>query len=114
MSRRFRKRPVLTGIFALALVLSVVFGVRLVLHGLYWADPAHRDETIAGWMTPGYVAHSWHVPNQLVGDALGFTKETFQPGQTLDELAKARGVPVEALKQALYSAITDHRAQPHD
>lgn len=110
----FRRQPLLTGIFALALVLTVVFGGRLVLHSLYWADPAHRDQEIAGWMTPGYVAHSWKVPNKLVGDALGFTKETFEPGQSLTELAAERGVPVESLTALLYTAITEHRAGAHD
>lgn len=107
----FNRHPILTGVFALALVLTVFFGGRLVLHTVYWSDPAHRDQTIAGWMTPGYVAHSWRVPNKLVGDALGFTKETFQPGQTLGELARERGVTVDDLKQTLDAAIAAFRVQ---
>ncbi|MFW2543550.1 hypothetical protein ACN2XU_12965 [Primorskyibacter sp. 2E107] len=110
----YKKQPVLTLLFAVALLASVFFGGRLIVHSVFWANPAHRDQTIAGWMTPGYVAHSWQVPNEIVGDALGLTKDSFQPGQTLDELAKARGVPFQSLSVDLYNAITAFRTAPHD
>lgn len=105
-----KRHPILTALFAISVALTLYFGARLVLHTIYWADPAHQDQTIAGWMTPGYVAHSWNVPPILVGEALGFTKETIVRGQTLEELARARGLSVEDLSQTLYDAIAEFRA----
>ncbi|WGW05469.1 hypothetical protein [Tropicibacter oceani] len=114
LSAAFRRRPILTGAFALALALTLFFAIRLALHSLYWTDPAHRDQQIMEWMTPGYVAHSWSVPRALVGDTLGFAKGAFEPGQTLEELAEQRGVPVAQLIEDLNAAIADFRANPHD
>ncbi len=35
--------------FVLALAVTLFFAVRLALFTLYWQDPAHRNEPIAGW-----------------------------------------------------------------
>ena len=110
----FRRHPILTSGFTLALALTFFFSARLVFHTLYWVDPVHRDQQIEKWMTPGYVAHSWHVPTKLVGDTLGFTKQTFEPGQTLEQVAATRGIPVAQLIDELNAAIADFRAAAHD
>ncbi|MFZ7091926.1 hypothetical protein [Primorskyibacter sp. 2E233] len=110
----FRRHPILTSGFTLALLLTLFFSGRLVVHSFYWADPTHRDEQIAGWMTPGYVAHSWHVPPEIIGGALGFTRETIVQGQTLDELAEARDVPFDQLAKDLEAAILEFRTTRND
>ncbi len=96
--------------FVVAAALSVFFGVRTVMFTLYWSDPANRDQAIAGWMTPRYVAHSWHVPPEVVQEALGLTGDGAGRRVTLDELATARGIDTATLGAELDAAIAAFRA----
>jgi len=106
--RMWAAAPVATALMALALVVAVVFGTRAVNGYLYWHDPAHQDETIAGWMSPRYVATSWQVPPEVVGNALGLEKE--KPRRlTLDQLAQERGVTLAALTTQIRAGIDAYR-----
>lgn len=114
MIRWFRKiwaaAPVATVILLAGAAIGAFFVVRLVAFSIYWHDPANRDQALAGWMTPGYIAHSWHVPREVVLDAL---KAPPPPGGhplNLYELSDLLGVPVADLIAALDSAIADFRA----
>ena len=90
-------------------VLSHVFAVRLVAFWIYWADPAHRQQVIEPWMTPGYVTHSWGVPPDVAAEALGLARG---PGghRPLADIAEERGVSFDALAQELQAAIDTARA----
>ena len=108
LRRIWQAAPVATVILGGALAVSLFFAVRLVAFWIYWADPAHRDQDIQPWMTPGYVAHSWGVPREVAFEALGIP-----PGapRTIEELARERGVPVETLATDLQAAIDAFRAR---
>ena len=107
--RMWAAAPWATAGLGVALVLAAFFAFRAVNRYIYWSDPAHHDQTIAGWMPLRYVATSWHVPPEVIGDALGLNTET--PRRlTIDELAQDRGVSVEALAKQLQDAITAFRA----
>lgn len=110
VKRMWSAAPVATALMALALVLALVFGVRAVRGYLYWHDPAHHDQTIAGWMSPRYVALSWNVPPEVVGNALGLDREK-PKRMTLSELAQERGVTLADLASQLQTAIEAFRAQ---
>jgi len=103
-----RHRWLLLG-FVAACALSLVFGLRAVLFGLYWSD--HRDETIAGWMTPRYVAMSWSVPAEVVGEALALDRDGTRRRMTLAEIAARRDVSLATLEADLVAAIEAHRAR---
>src|ERR1700741_1815210 len=63
-------RQSLVGIaFLLSLCVTMVFVVRAVRPAIYWHY--HHDEPIRGWMTMGYVAHSYHVPPHVLHQNLG-------------------------------------------
>jgi hypothetical protein len=94
--------------FVLALAVTLFFAVRLALFTLYWQDPAHRNEPIAGWMTLGYVAHSWHLKPQEVDAALGLTRDPAQGRISLEKLAQDRGVPVQTLIDKLDALTQSH------
>jgi len=101
--------PYATGLLALALVFAGFFAFRAVNGYLYWSDPAHHDQAIAGWMSPRYVANSSHVPPEVVGNALGLDRE--KPRRlTLDQLAAERGVAIDVLSRNLEAAIVAWRA----
>ncbi|MBP0482721.1 hypothetical protein [Sagittula salina] len=113
MRRLWREAPYLTGGLALALLVATVFAVRLALGALFWADPEHRDMPIAPWMTPRFVAMSWHLPKDVVTDALGLNPGAKRDGhgpEPLSRLAEERGVPVADLITDLEAAIVAYRA----
>ncbi len=94
--------------FLLALAVMLFFGVRSAMFWIYWSDPAHREEPVAAWMTPGYVAQSWDVPIPVIRDALGIPPETRR--KTIKALAEERGLPPEAVVRQIENAIAMHRA----
>lgn len=98
--------------FALALVVALVFAVRLTLFSIYWSDPAHRDQRIEGWMTPGYVARSWEVDPEVIRSVL-LPPEGAAPGSrpTLERIAEAEGIPLEDLVARLEAAIAEARGE---
>lgn len=56
--------------FVVVVCLAGFFGARATTQFIYWADPQHQDQTLAGWMTPRYVARSYDVPPTIIRDAL--------------------------------------------
>jgi len=110
--KRFRtackRRPVITAAFAIATVFAIMFAVRSAMFMTYWFDPAHRDQQIQGWMTPRYVAQSWHLPPRVMFGALQTDK---MPGrrQTLADIAAAQGISVEQLTARIIAAATLYR-----
>lgn len=94
--------------FLLALSLTTVFAVRFGVSSLYWADPAHRDVQIEGWMTPRYVARSYGVLPEIVGAALAITPQT-APGRTLREIATAQGKSLDQLSADILAAVLANR-----
>lgn len=110
--KRFRnawtQRPLLTTAFAVATLFSVMFAVRSVMFMVYWSDPARTDQQIQGWMTPRYVAQSWHLPPKVMFQAL---QTDNMPGRrlTLNDIAAAQGISVTELKARIIAAATAYR-----
>jgi hypothetical protein len=102
-----RHRWLLLG-FVATVALALFFTVRAVVFTVYWSD--HRDEAIAGWMTPRYIAMSWDVPPQVIGDALGITPGGDARRMTVEEYARANGVSVADVAETLATAIEAFRA----
>lgn len=96
----------------LALAIAVFFAVRLAVFTIYWADPAHRDQRIEGWMTPAYVARSWDVDPDVIRMTLPEPPETRADTRpTLARIAEAEGIALPDLIAALEAAIAGARAE---
>jgi hypothetical protein len=104
-----RNRWLVIGFF-IAVVLSLVFGVRALMFSLYWSDPAKRDQDIAGWMTPRYVAMSWNVPPEVISEALDLPHDGTGRRVTLRDLAAEREQDVDDLAADLDAAISAFRS----
>lgn len=94
--------------FVLAASVSLFFILRLGIFWIYWSDPAHRGQPIEGWMTPGYIAYSHHVPRGLIAEALGLTPGR-HPHKTLEDIAEESGRTVEELKILLNAIIAEQQ-----
>lgn len=94
--------------FLVALSLTGFFFVRTVAFTVYWADPAHHEQTIEGWMPVRYVARSWDVPPEVLAEALGFDAGE-RRRLTVAEIAAERGTSVAEVAATLQAAIARHR-----
>lgn len=98
-------------LFAAAVALTLFFAARFVAFGIYWADPAHRDRSPEGWMTPGYLARSWDLPREALRDLLALPETEGKP-PTLAEIARTRGEPLDAFLAGLRDDLDRLKADP--
>ena len=88
--------------FGAALMLALLFAVRLSIFTMYWADPAHRNQPIEGWMTPGYIARSYDVDPDVIRAALPIQLDA---RSTLARIAAREGVAIDTLIAEIEGAI---------
>jgi len=102
-------RPALLA-FVVMLCLAGFFGVKTVSQFIYWNDPQHQDQMLAGWMTPRYIARSYDVPPQVVQAALALEADALPRRISLDALAAERDVTIATLQSRLDLAVATWRA----
>lgn len=102
--RLWREHRIALLAFFAALGLAVFFSLRLIVFTIYWSDPAHLNQHPDGWMTPGYVARSWHVSREELSAALGLETQAGRP-RTLAEIAHDRGMPLPDLIAEVEAAL---------
>lgn len=112
MLKLARQRPYVMTAFVVACAVTVFFMVRLVSSAIYWSDPAHQNQKVAGWMTVGYVAKSWDLKApELDGIAKLPLPHVKGHPQPLAEIAKDRGVPVATVIAEVEAAIVILQSQ---
>ncbi|WP_394179989.1 hypothetical protein [Yoonia maritima] len=105
-------RRILLGLMALAIVGTVVFGVRAAISSRAWYNAP--PEQIEGWMSPRYIAMTQHVPPYVIEDAITPGQDLMHRKTTLDDIAFAQDTDVEALIIALEMAIADFKESKRD
>jgi len=99
------RQSVVAVAFLVSLSLAIFFVVRAVRPMIYWHY--HQDEPIRGWMTLGYVAHSYHVPPHVLHQALGLPDQPDR--RPLREIAKAQNRSMDEIRNLLLEAILQAR-----
>lgn len=99
----WRSHKLLVLAFLVALTVTCFFATRFVASSIYWADPAHRDVQIEGWMTPGYVARSYRVSPRVVETALGLDGFAGR-GRTMADIAESQGKSLEVIRADIVAA----------
>ena len=79
---------------------------RAVRKSIYWSR--HRDEPIRGWMSVGYVAHSYHLPPRVLYEALEF-QHTPHDRRPIREIAREQHRSVQEVIAVLQEAIARAR-----
>ncbi|WP_372892799.1 hypothetical protein [Rhodosalinus sp.] len=98
-----RHRPALVGLIV-ALAVVAFFVARFVAFSVHWADPDHRRQPPAAWMTPRYISLAWDIPPEEVMRALGVS-DRHDRRPTLGEIARRRGVPEEVVLDEVRALI---------
>ncbi|KEO61421.1 hypothetical protein [Thioclava indica] len=94
--------------FTVALIAALFFSVSFVRRAIYWSDSAHHRQIPEPWMTPGYIARSWHLPIPEVEAILRIENSRALVGSgrpTLDRIATATNQSVEALLDRLAAGL---------
>ncbi len=110
LAAAWRRHPLLTTGFVLATLFTIMFAIRSVMFMIYWSDPAHRDQALEGWMTPRYIARSWHLPDDVVLKALGLEAMP-RRRMTLDRIARQTHVPLSDLEARIALAAEAWRSR---
>ena len=101
----WRKNRFLFTAFIVALVVTAFFAVRLLVFSLYWADPAHHDQPLEGWMTPRYIAHSYDLPPDVVRDLLEIEPAPADgKRRTLDDIVKSSDLTMDTIQRRVDQA----------
>lgn len=90
------------------------FGFNAIVAAIYWNDPRHRDQPLAAWMTPRYVAQSYDIPPDVLGPALFFQPDDPPRRRRLEHIAAANGVTLRVLQQRVTEATAAFRADRDD
>ncbi len=98
--------------FGVALCALGYFGVKTVGAMIYWMDPAHQEQALAGWMTPRYVAQSYGLPREYLMEALFIDKDAPPRRVSLDKIADENGVTLAELQARIDAAVAAWRASP--
>ena len=93
-------------VFLLIAGFTAFKAVHTVREVRYWH--AHRDEPIRGWMSVGYVAHSYRVPPHVLYLALGLPHKP-PDKRPLHEIAKAQHRSMDEIRAILEDAIVHAR-----
>ncbi len=108
MGRFLRENRLLVLAFVFLLGAAVFFGVGAFRHARDF-DVA-KEQPVASWMTPRFVAHSWDVPREEMMTILGL--EPPGPGRrTLADIATEKGIPVEDYIREIEAGIAAFRAE---
>lgn len=96
--------------FIVALCALGFFSVRTISSTIYWMDPDHQDQALAGWMTPRYVMRSYQLPPDVLGPALFLVKGATPRRISLDRIAAENGMTLDDLQIRIDAATEQMRA----
>ena len=105
---RGRRTLILAVTFVLAIAITFLFAYRAGRHArmLHW-----QNEPIHGWMSINFIAHSHHVPAEVLFKAAG-VEPLPKDHRPLRRLAHEQKRPVDQLIRDLNKAIAEYHAHP--
>ena len=105
--RTFRwQQWLVMAMFLLVAGFTAFKAVNVAREVIFWQ--AHRDEPIRGWMSVGYVSHSYRVPPELLYLALGLPDN--QPDKRpFRKIAHVQHRSMDEIREVLHDAINHAR-----
>ena len=109
MRDAFRRQPVLTTAFALAVLAAFWFAADFAYDLIYWST--HSEVPVQPWMTVGYVGKSWGFDPRVIDTIAGLPLPVEGRPFTLAEIARDRGVPVDQVIADVEAALAQLQAE---
>lgn len=100
--------------FGAVTCIAAFFAINAIAAAIYWNDPRHQDQDLAGWMTPRYVAQSYNIPPEVFAPALFFEPGDPPRRRRLEDIAADNGVTLEDLQTRIDEATAAFRAAQDD
>lgn len=97
--------------FVTVAALTGYFGIRSAAEMMYWSNPDHRDQPLAAWMTPRYVAQSYDLPPDVIGPALMGNPDDPPPRKSIGRIAAENGMTVADLQSRVKAAADQWRTE---
>lgn len=107
----WRKHPVLSGIFALALLAVAFFAINVGRHWLYFKNPDHYEQTLEPWMTPRYVGMSWGLPREMIEDVMELPRDGEGRPPKVKDIAARMGLTLPELQARVATAKAEFEAE---
>lgn len=100
-----REHPVLAGLGAMAVVVCLVFVLRLGLL-LWWGGPGDwATRPVEDWMTPGFLIRVYDIAPEALADLFGVDPSNLR-GRPLRDIARDLGVALPDLLRAVETLRT--------
>jgi len=96
--------------FVVAFGALCYFAVNTISSTIYWMDPAHQEQPLAGWMTPRYVAQSYGLPREYLVHALFIPPDAPPRRVSLDTIAEENNISLAELQARIDDAATRFKA----
>lgn len=106
---RQRRRFWLRMAYALALLATVVFGLRAVWYA--WELAERAEKPVAGWMTPRYILAVYEVDPQALAAILQIDPDK-DPRESVARLAASVGLSTDAVLRDITALIAASRDAP--
>ncbi|MCF2872274.1 hypothetical protein L0664_14455 [Octadecabacter sp. G9-8] len=100
--------------FSVALCALGYFGFKTISSTIYWMDPAHQEQPLAGWMTPRYVGQSYKLPREIVLEALMMDPSAPPRRISVDAIAAKNNVTLDTLQDRVDAAAAIWSARRND
>jgi hypothetical protein len=111
MRKMFRLHPYLTTAFVLSSVVALGFLIKITLGIIGWEGG--RPGPVRPWMTVGLVAENWGLEPRAIDAAAGLPEPVDGQPFTLQEIADARGVPVEEIIKLVEDTVRQMKRAEH-
>ncbi len=95
--------------FAAAVAVLCYFAFQTLSSTLYWMDPAHRDQDLAPWMTPRYVARSYQIPPRILAPALFLDQDAAPRRVSVGSIALQNEMTLDELQDRIEAAAATWR-----
>ena len=98
------RHPALTGVFAVALLMTLFFAAKFLLHAGQFHGHGPDTPPLESWMRPRYVAMSYDLPPEVVATILDIeppAEPHSRSAPTMAEVAAAKGVDLDVLAERL-------------
>lgn len=111
MRQMFRLHPYLSTAFVLSTVLALGFLINVALGIMGW--DGGKPGPVRPWMTVGLVAENWGLDPREIDAVAGLPFPVDGRPFTLQDIADARGVPVEQIVQLVEDTVRQMKQAEH-